>query len=105
MNGPAVAAIKARWTFSSKFAIKHEKTITSYADGVNHLLSSCANDAVIASVDEEIRNFKQGSITPWDFSEKLCNLTLGCDFVYKKQMLRRFFVEDIDLSIRSAMQR
>lgn len=67
-SGPALADIKARSTLLSNDANRHKGTITTYVEVVNHVLRRYATDAVIAKADEEIRNFKQGSVTPFDFS-------------------------------------
>lgn len=52
-------------------ANRHESTITRYDRVVNHLIRRYTREAVIAKSDEDIRNLKQGSFTPWDFFQKL----------------------------------
>lgn len=71
MIGIILAATKVRWTLLSNDANRHEGAIKFYARVVKHLLRSYETDAVIAKAGEEICNFKQGSLTPWDFSQKL----------------------------------
>lgn len=76
LNAPALPAIKAQLTLSSNNANRHERTITTYAVAVNHLLRRYATDAVIAESDGEIRSFKQSSLTPWDLSKSVSELTI-----------------------------
>lgn len=80
---------------------KHEETITTYVEAVNYLLRHYVSHVVISRDIERIRVLQQGSLTPLHFLQKLWDLTLPCDGVDNKQMLRRFFVAGIDLSIRS----
>lgn len=46
-----------------KWRKRNEGTITTYAKEVNHLLKRYATDAVIGKPGEELRNFKQSSLT------------------------------------------
>lgn len=68
------------------------------------MLSRYGADAVIAKANENIRNFKQGSLTAWDLSRKLLDRTLRCGGVYNKQKLCGFIVEGIKLIIHSNMR-
>lgn len=70
MNGPSVPAIKARLNLSSNHANTLERPIKTYAEVVINLLSCYDTDSVIAKAEAEIRNFKQGSLTPRNYSEK-----------------------------------
>lgn len=103
MTGPALAMIEAHLTFSSNVVNKPRGTITSYPEIIKQLLRRYATEAVIANVDDEIRNFKQESFTPWDFSQTLRDSKLCCGGVYNRKTLKSFFAEGIDLSVCSAM--
>lgn len=78
------AAITARLTLSSNDANCHESTTTTYDQVVNLVLRRYANDADIAKTNEEIRIYKQGLLTPWDFFQALWDLTLRCGGVYNE---------------------
>lgn len=41
-----------------------------------------ATDAAIAKFNKKIHQFKQGSLTPWDFSQTVWDLVLRCGGVY-----------------------
>lgn len=68
------------------------------------MLRMYATNVVIAKDIEEIRNFKQVLLTPWDFPLKLWNLSLMCSGVYNEETLPGFLIEKIDLSPRSTMR-
>lgn len=74
MNGSVLAAIKTRLASSSNNGNMHEV--------VSDLVGRYATEAVITKADEEICEFKEGSLTPWDFSQQLCDPTLRFSVVY-----------------------
>lgn len=82
MNGPAPATIKARLKSPSNNVNTRQESITSYAEVFNHLLRLRATDTAIAIAYDRIRNFKQGNLIPWDFPQKLWDLTLCCGGIY-----------------------
>lgn len=55
---------------------RYEGMITNYAAVVSHLLRRYGFDGGTVKADEEIRNFKERSLTPSDFSQKLWDLTV-----------------------------
>lgn len=65
MNGLLHAAINARIILSSNDANSRQDTIKTSTRVVRHLLTRYDADTVIARADEEIRNVKQVSFTPW----------------------------------------
>lgn len=79
MTGFALATIKTLLILSSNDAYWHEGTIASYAGETNHLRRRHASDSVITKTDEYVRNFKPGSLTTWDVSQKLWDLNLLID--------------------------
>lgn len=104
MCGPALADIKTRWTLLSNDPNKYERTISSYAGVVNHLIGRYSTNPVIAKANKDIRSFKQCSLTPWDLSEKLWDLTLTCEDVQKEQTLPELFFGIINIRTCSIMQ-
>lgn len=64
MSVPTIASINALSTLSSNDANRHKSTVTPYDGLVSDLLSRYVSAAVTAKVDEEICNFKRGSLTP-----------------------------------------
>lgn len=85
MNGPVFAASKPPSTLTSNDADRRDRTITTYAEVVNHLLWLYATDAVIAKDDEKICILKQGLLAPWD-------LTIKCGGAYNEQTVRGFLL-------------
>lgn len=49
---------------SSNEANRHEGAITIYGEVASHLVTRYATDFIIGKADKEIRNFKQGLLTP-----------------------------------------
>lgn len=47
----------------------------TYAGVSNHLLWRYATDANIYKADEDIRNFKEGSLVVWDFLQAIESCT------------------------------
>lgn len=105
MIDSGLSSIKTPLAVFSKDTNRHEGTIATYAEGVTHLVSRYTTNVFIAKTEKEIQSFKKGSLTPWIFSQKSWDLTLECCSVYDEQTLRRFFVEDFNLSIRSPIHR
>lgn len=64
MSSPALATIKGKLNISSKYPNKHERKISSYTAVVNYLLRQYGIDAVTGKPDKDIKNFKQGLLTP-----------------------------------------
>lgn len=56
---------------SSNNAYRYERTIMTYAGVVNHRVRGYAIETIIASADEDIRNFIQSCLMLWKFSQKL----------------------------------
>lgn len=73
-NGSAIVTIKARLIRSSNDAKRHERTITSYASVVCHVIRRCATDAAIVKAGEEIRSLRKRSLTIWDFYKVVWDL-------------------------------
>lgn len=71
MTSPILAAIKVLFTLSYNHANKQVETNTFYAGVENHLLWCYDTNAVITKGNEEISNFKEGSLTPWEYFQKL----------------------------------
>lgn len=107
MNGPSLVAMNGRLGLWSNDVNQHEGTITTCVEVVKHLLRlRCyAVDAVFAKSDEEIRGFKQASLTTWDYSKLVQDLTLQCCGLYNEQTLEALFAKCIGLSTRSTMCR
>lgn len=103
MIGPFLPNMKLHYIISSNDANGHENAIESYARVVNYLPTRQTTDAVSTKPDEDFTNFKQGSFTSSDLSHKWLDLVSGCGGVYNGQMLRGFFVVNMDLSTCSAM--
>lgn len=64
MNGSTLSVIKSQFAQLSNNTNRHERTITTSATVVDHVLKHYAADAVIVKADEEILNFNEGSLTP-----------------------------------------
>lgn len=71
MSSLALEAIKARLTLSLSNTNLDEGTIKMCDGVINHLSTRYATDLIIAKAYESIRTFKQVSLTPWYFSERL----------------------------------
>lgn len=99
------ATINARLTLFSNAANSHDSTFRTHAETVCHLLRRHSTKAATAKAYSETGIFKQGSVTLWDFSERLRDLTLRCNGIYNKRTQRRFLVEGIDPSIHSTIRR
>lgn len=85
-------------TMSSNDLNMHEGNITTFTKVVIYL-RIC--HALFVKADKEIQTVRRDSLTLWDFSQKLLDLTLQCCVVYNEQTLRGFFVKCINLSICS----
>lgn len=105
MSGLALANIKGWLTLSSNDTNKHEVTITCYAVVANYLLKRYATDVVVSIVDKSIRNFKQGSLTPWKFFQNSLDFTSRRGGVHNKQSILRIYVDGIGHSIRRTKER
>lgn len=104
INGSTLAAIKARVNLLPNDANRHKGPFTTYAEVVNHVLGCLATDTVITRADEEIHNFKQVSVTPWDISEKLWDLEIWFGGVWNEQTQCQICVEGISLIISSTLR-
>lgn len=84
INGCAGAAIKVQVALSLNNENKHKGTLLAYVEADNHLQTRFATDGIIEKADEEIRTFRQGEVTTWDFSQNVSCLALRCSSVYEK---------------------
>lgn len=75
MSGPALANTEAQLTPSLSLANQHEDPIMTYAMVVNHLLMLYATNGVAAEAYNTIPNCRQALMAPWDYYQKLLNLT------------------------------
>lgn len=98
MDGPALAAIKARFILSLSEKSRQDLTIKTDGEEMNQLLRRYDSEAAIAKADKKIRVFKQGS-------QKLSVLKLRCVGIYNEQALGSFLVEAMVRSICSIMRR
>lgn len=103
MNGHFLAGIEAQLTVSSNDTNRHEWSITT--EVVNHPFRWFATDTVIAKAHKYIQSFRQFSLSPLDFFQKLWDLTLWGSGVYNEWTPRGFLVMGTDLNIRSTMRR
>lgn len=81
MNGEALSIFKAQLNLFSTDTNTHDGTITINAKLMDHLLSRYATNTAIAKTHKKIRNFKQGLLVLWYFSETACDPTFPCDGV------------------------
>lgn len=84
INGPALAAIKARLPLSSNDAKRHKGTIMTYTVFVKNLLRQYATCIVIARADGNIQSFKEGLLMAGEFSPTLRVLAILYSVVYNK---------------------
>lgn len=93
MTELAPGAINACFTLFSNDANNYEGTSTSWAGVIIHLLRWHVTDALIDKSDQEVKNVWEGSLTTWDISRKLWDLTLPYGGVYNEQILLGSFLE------------
>lgn len=104
LTGPVPADINARLALSLNEASRYVDTTTSYSCVIKNLLRCYFTDSWIAESDDEIRKFKQWSLTWWDFPQNLFDFTVKYEGLYDVKALCAMFVEGIDLSNRSTLR-
>lgn len=96
MTGPTIATFKAQLNLSANNTNKDKSTITAYVRVVNHLLNWYGSDSIIIKAVEEIQNFKQCTLTPWNFSQKYPTWHLVAQ-TYTMKTLRGFLSKMLEL--------
>lgn len=81
MKDFALPTVRTQLNLSSNDKSTYDGTIKTYAEVMSHSLSRYAIDAVIVKGNEKRDNFKQRSLPPCDFFQRLWNLILRCGCV------------------------
>lgn len=64
LMGSAEATVKERVTLTNVSNLYHEGALKPYCATTRFLMKCCVTDDNITKLDEEVRNLRQGSITP-----------------------------------------
>lgn len=76
-----------------------EGRLTSFYAIVNYLLKQFATEDNIATVEADIWDFRQGSLTATGYAQQLWKKTLTCGSIYNEKILKGLFVEGVHRSI------
>lgn len=82
----------------------HERALKFYSTMVQFLLKRYVTDDNIAKMNAEVCNFRQGSVTPTEFTQELGTKTLSFDSVCNKKSLQDHFVEIATNRIRKTLR-
>lgn len=87
ITGPVVLVIKARVSFPKKTARSKEACLTSFPAVVIYLLKRFTTGDTIATIDVNLHNFKQSSLTATDYAQKPWRKTSRYCSVYTVNIL------------------